>query len=150
MPTRHHGPPAERAALDAFIKLTRAAESVYARASAVPARHGLTGSQFGVLEALMHLGPMCQRDLGRKILRSSGNMTLVIDNLEKRGLVRRERSAEDRRYYSVVLTAEGGRLIRGMFPAHARAVTETMGALTRAEQEELGRLCRRLGVAAEG
>jgi MarR family 2-MHQ and catechol resistance regulon transcriptional repressor len=103
-----------------------------------------------VLEALMHLGPLCQRDLGRKILRSSGNMTLVVDNLEKRRLVQRERSPEDRRYYSVRLTAEGERLIRGIFPPHARAVTETMGALSRAEQEELGRLCRKLGVAAEG
>ena len=68
---------------------------------------GLTISQFGVLEALHHKGPLCQRDIAVKILKSTGNITLVIDNLEKQGLVTRERTSEDRRYLTIRLTGQG-------------------------------------------
>jgi MarR family 2-MHQ and catechol resistance regulon transcriptional repressor len=88
---------------------------------------------------------MCQRDLGERILRSSGNMTLVVGNLERRGLVRRERLAEDHRYYQVQLTAEGERLIRRVFPGHADAITRELAVLTQEEQRTLGNLCRKLG-----
>jgi MarR family 2-MHQ and catechol resistance regulon transcriptional repressor len=146
MVTRHTGPPAEVRALDAYIKLTRAAESVTARLSGLWAAAGLTEGQFGALEALYHLGPLVQRDLAAKLLRSGGNVTLVIDNLEKRGLVRRERDADDRRRITVHLTAAGRRLIRRLFPRHAAAVAAELGVLTAAEQEDLGRLCRKLGL----
>lgn len=136
---------AERRALGAYVKLMRAAESVTQRIHRHLALAGLTASQFGVLEALHSLGPLCQRDLGAKILKTSGNVTLVIDNLEKRGLVRRERSADDRRYITVSLTPEGDALIRDVFPRHAQAVHDDLSALTPAEQDELGRLCRKLG-----
>ena len=56
MPTRYHGTPAETAALDAYIKLMRAAESVTTRVGGVMAAAGLTIGQFGVLEALLHHG----------------------------------------------------------------------------------------------
>jgi MarR family transcriptional regulator, 2-MHQ and catechol-resistance regulon repressor len=150
MPTRYSGSESERRALDAYIKLMRASGSVTARLSRLIAEAGLTGSQFGVLEALLHLGPLCQKELGEKILKSTGNVTMVVDNLEKRGLVRRERDAEDRRYNTVHLTEEGRRLIADLFPHHAAAITSEMSALTRTEQEELGRLCRKLGLAGEG
>nr|NIP73420.1 MarR family transcriptional regulator [Gammaproteobacteria bacterium]NIR98346.1 MarR family transcriptional regulator [Gammaproteobacteria bacterium]NIV21028.1 MarR family transcriptional regulator [Gammaproteobacteria bacterium] len=83
MGTHYKGDPAEVAALDAYIKLARAAESVIARIHRRTAS-GLTVSQFGVLEALYHLGPMHQRMIGAKLLKSGGNVTMVIDNLEKR------------------------------------------------------------------
>src|SRR5690349_22342580 len=107
MATRHRGPTAEVRALDAYIKLTRAAESVGARLAGIASAAGLTEGQFGALEALYHLGPLAQCDLAAKLLRSPGNVTLVIDNLEKRGLARRERSTEDRRRVAVHLTDEG-------------------------------------------
>jgi MarR family 2-MHQ and catechol resistance regulon transcriptional repressor len=72
-------------------------------------------------------------------------MTLVIDNLEKRGLVRRERSSEDRRFIRVHLTDEGERLIRRVFPVHADAITRQLAVLTQDEQRALGTLCRKLG-----
>jgi MarR family 2-MHQ and catechol resistance regulon transcriptional repressor len=106
---------------------------------------GVTESQFGALEALYHLGSLHQRDLGEKLLRSSGNITMVVDNLEKRGLVRRERGTEDRRFVTVHLTEPGRRLIAGLFPRHLANIVQEMSALTNAEQEELGRLCRKLG-----
>jgi MarR family 2-MHQ and catechol resistance regulon transcriptional repressor len=107
---------------------------------------GLTISQFETLEVLFHLGPMCQRELGEKILKSSGNMTMVIDNLEKRGLVKRQREGGDRRFVTVHLTEEGYRLINEILPRHVAAITEEMSFLTPSEQEELGRLCKLLGL----
>jgi MarR family transcriptional regulator, 2-MHQ and catechol-resistance regulon repressor len=150
MGTHFRGDARETLALDLFIKLARAADSVSARLSTT--RWRLTSSQFGVLEALFHLGPMCQKELGRKLLRSNSNVTTVIDNLEARGLVKRVRGAEDRRFIEVQLTAAGRRLIARVFPEHAERVASTMSALTADEQVTLGALLRKLGtaVAAHG
>jgi MarR family 2-MHQ and catechol resistance regulon transcriptional repressor len=147
MGTHHRGSEEEVRALDTFIKLSRASDTVGAHALASYADTGLTTSQFGTLEALHHLGPLCQTDIGRKILRSSGNITLVIDNLEKRGLVRREREGGDRRRVSVHLTPAGRDLIASVFPAHVETLTAAFAALTPEEQAELGRLCKKLGKA---
>ncbi len=145
-PSRYRGSNAERLALSTYLKLTRASEGLWNRLAPGLQRADLTPSQFGVLEALYHLGPMHQCDLGERILKSSGNMTLVIDNLEKRALVRRERSLEDRRFIQVHLTPEGERLIRRVFPGHADAITRELAVLTQEEQRTLGNLCRKLGV----
>jgi MarR family 2-MHQ and catechol resistance regulon transcriptional repressor len=145
MPTHYRGSPTERAALEAYIKLMRAAESVTARLEPLMRAADLTVGQFGALEALLHLGPLCQRDLGRKLLRSGGNTTVVVGNLARRGLVRRTRRADDHRFVTVALTDRGRRLIGGVFPRHVRHVVHEMGALSPAEQAELGRLCRQLG-----
>ncbi len=133
-------------ALNTYTKLMRAAESVTGRTSRVMSAAGLTISQFGVLEALYHKGPLCQRDVAAKILKSTGNITLVIDNLEKSGLVRRVRDVEDRRYLTVHLTDEGTALIARVFGDVATAIVAEMASLTAQEQKTLGILCKRLGV----
>ena len=146
MGTRYKGTKAEVRALDAYIKLVRASESIVGQlGQSLRVEDELTLSQFGVLEALLHLGLMCQRELGVKILKSSGNVTMVVDNLEKRGLIARRRSAEDRRVMEVDLTAKGRALIKALFPRHAAEITAEMGRLTAAEQKQLGALCRKLG-----
>jgi MarR family transcriptional regulator, 2-MHQ and catechol-resistance regulon repressor len=145
MPTHYRGAPGEVAALDAYIKLMRAAESLTARLEPSMAAAGLTVGQFGALEALLHLGPLCQRDLGRKLLRSNGNITVVVGNLAQRGLVRRLRQRDDRRFITVSLTDKGRRLINDLFPRHVSKLVREMAALSSREQSELGRLCRRLG-----
>ena len=71
-------------ALNTYTKLMRAAESVTNRVNRFMSAANLTISQFDVLEALYHKGPLCQRDIAAKILKSTGNITLVIDNLESR------------------------------------------------------------------
>jgi MarR family transcriptional regulator, 2-MHQ and catechol-resistance regulon repressor len=147
-PSRYRGDRAERLALSTYLKLTRASETLWNRLAPGLQQHELTPSQFGVLEALYHLGPMHQCELGARILKSSGNMTLVIDNLEKRGLARRERSLEDRRFIQVHLTEAGERLIRAVFPAHAVAIARQLAVLTQEEQRALGNLCRKLGAVA--
>lgn len=137
-------------ALDVYIKLTRAAESVNTRINRRLVDLKLTISQFGVLEALYHLGPMHQNELGQKILRSSGNMTMVIDNLGKRGLVERCRNEDDRRYIRVSLTDKGRKLIQDYFPQHVQGVVEEVSVLTPEEQAELQRLCKKLGLGRIG
>ncbi len=145
MPTHYQGTPEEVLALNAFIKLTRAADSLEARLAQRGTLCDLTPSQFGVLESLYHLGPMCQGEVSAKILRSAGNMTLVLDNLEKRGLVRRERGTDDRRKVNIVLTEAGREVISRVLPHQIAAIVEEMGVLTAEEQTALGRICRKLG-----
>src|SRR5579885_88574 len=142
MPTHFTGEAPLVRALDAYIKLSRASDTLDSRLAAALAREGLTTGQLGVLEALLHLGPLSQTDICRKLLRSGGNVTTVIDNLERQHLVRRKRRSDDRRVVTVELTATGRRLIGRGFPGHARRIA---AALAAAEQIELGRLCRKLG-----
>ncbi|UCG78560.1 MAG: MarR family transcriptional regulator [Nitrospirota bacterium] len=137
----------ESRSLGAYVKLMRAAESVTVRVHGNLAGTGLTVSQFGVLEALYNIGPMTQKEVGAKILKSSGNITMVIDNLEKRGLVKRTRSSEDRRAFVVSLTNDGYALIDDIFPEHARVITRELGVLSIKEQVELARLCKKLGLS---
>ncbi len=145
MPTHHQGAAGEVRALNAFITLQRAAESVAARTQQHLAKHRLTSSQFGTLEALYHLGPLCQRELGAKLLRTSGNITMVVDNLEKRQLVVRKPDPHDRRMVQVHLTAPGRRLIKKVLRPHIAGIVDAMTALSATEQETLRRLCRTLG-----
>jgi len=149
MSTHFKESPEQNRALNAFIKLLRAAETVAVTTSRTYVAEGLTSSQFGVLEAIYHLGPLCQRDIGRKILKSSGNITTVIDNLEKRALVTRKRG-DDRRFITVHLTDSGKDLIERLFPRQAAAITEELAILTPEEQGELARLCRKLGLQKNG
>jgi MarR family transcriptional regulator, 2-MHQ and catechol-resistance regulon repressor len=147
VPTHHRGPATERLALDTYIKLARATAAVDATVHRPLAEHGLTVSQFGVLEALLHLGPLGHGVIGRKILKSSGNVTTVIDNLCRRGLVTREDHPSDRRIRRVSLTAEGRRRIEALLPDHVRRVTDAFACLSPDEQATLAELLRRLGLA---
>ncbi len=145
MPTHYKGTAQEMRALNTFIKLTRATDSLLARLSRCEAFDELTSRQFGVLESLYHLGPMRQGEISAKLLKSGGNITLVVDNLEKRGLVRRERNDNDRRVVVVSLTKAGRELISRILPNHVVDIVAEMSILTAEEQETLGRLCRKLG-----
>jgi MarR family 2-MHQ and catechol resistance regulon transcriptional repressor len=133
-------------AMNTYTKLIRAAESVTSRVGRSMALAELTISQFGVLEALYHKGPLCQRDIAVKILKSTGNITMVIDNLEKRGLVRRERDSQDRRYLTVYLTEEGTTLITKVFAGVEVSIVTEMAVLSDGEQDLLGSLCKKLGL----
>jgi MarR family transcriptional regulator, 2-MHQ and catechol-resistance regulon repressor len=150
MPTHHVGPRREVRALDAGLKLLRAAESLAAAVQAELASSRLTRAQVAALDALHHLGPMSQRELGRKLLRSNANVTTLVGNLERLGLVKRVIPAADRRVLRVSLTASGRRQAERVLPRQAAAVVAHLGALSAAEQVQLGALCRKLGRAAQG
>lgn len=147
MGTHYQGSKPEIDALNAYIKLMRAAESVTARAHAVLPKD-ITLSQFGALEVLLHHGPLCQSDLAGKLLRSGGNITLIVDNLEKAGLVSRERNPEDRRFVTVSLTDSGRAFITKLFPKVAASITRELSTLSSAEQFTLGWLCKKAGLGA--
>jgi MarR family 2-MHQ and catechol resistance regulon transcriptional repressor len=144
--THYDGTAAEVRALDAFIALFRAADTVGKRTSQMIQTYDLTTAQFGVLETLLHLGPMEQVRLASKQLVSCGNITFVVDRLERAGLVERVASRTDRRCKRVRLTRRGRALISRIFPAQVAFMVQAMTVLTSAEQASLGRLCRKLGL----
>lgn len=146
MPTQYSGSAEEIRALNAYIALMRASDSVSARVHRHLASVGLSVSQFGVLEVLHHLGPLIPRDLCSKLLKTSGNVTLILDNLERRDLIRRERDQRDRRMITIHLTDAGRALIEEVFPRQVKAIQADLSILTPAEQIELRRLCRKLGL----
>jgi MarR family 2-MHQ and catechol resistance regulon transcriptional repressor len=145
MGTHYNGTPDEVRAIDTYIKLQRSAESTAARATRHLASAGLTFSQYGVLDILFHLGSLPLGQIAEKILKSEGNMTTVVDNLERRGLVKRERKERDRRVITLTLTEAGRNVIEGILPPHIQAIVEEMSVLTPDEQETLSRLCRKVG-----
>jgi MarR family transcriptional regulator, 2-MHQ and catechol-resistance regulon repressor len=145
MPTHFSGTGAERRTLDTFIKLTRCTNTILARLADRNTIGDLTWSQFAVLETIYHLGPMTQGEISAKVLKSGSNMTTVIDNLERDGLVRRERDQQDRRVIHVHLTNEGTRKIEAVLPVHVSVLVEEFSVLSPEEQETLGELCKKLG-----
>lgn len=146
MPTHFLGSDSQKKALDLYIKLLRAADSVSGRATKSLQDTGLTLPQFGVLEALLHLGPLKPSDIADKHLKSRNNITVVVDNLERQGLVRRQSCPKDRRAVWIVLTDEGRSRIVDIFPRHAERVEEEMNILTIEERAEFERLLRIVGL----
>jgi MarR family transcriptional regulator, 2-MHQ and catechol-resistance regulon repressor len=136
-------------ALRLWIALARAHDAVLAHATEDVARHGLTLAEFGVLEALLHKGPLTQGDLQRAILVSSGGITFLVDRLVKRGLVDRQPHPRDGRTRITALTAEGDALVRGIFPEHAARIKAAMGGLGKKEKREALRLLRALAGHAD-
>jgi MarR family 2-MHQ and catechol resistance regulon transcriptional repressor len=138
--------PRERA-LRLWITLARC-YATYARAVASKVQeYGLTTPQFGILEALYHLGPLSLGDLADKMLVTGGNITYVMDRLEEQGLVYRDRSPADRRVIQAKLTGKGRELIARVFPGHGEYIEMLSGHLSGGEQDSLRGLLKKLGVA---
>lgn len=149
MPTKHQGSPAEVRALNAYICLMRASASVTDRTSPPMRDAGLTPSQFGALEALLHGGSMKQNELAKKLLKTDGNIVMVVRNLEKRGLVERKESEADRRAIVVSLSAAGRALARRVYPKVLEEIVRNFGVLSPVDQDALRASCRRLGRGKE-
>ncbi|HUZ64872.1 MAG TPA: MarR family transcriptional regulator [Acetobacteraceae bacterium] len=137
------------AAVRAYVKLLRASRAVVAMVEPRLVAEHLTLTQFGVLEAVLHKGPLTQRELTRKVLTSAGNMTDVIDKLAARGLVQRVPCPEDRRSVRIVLTPCGRALVERLFPLHAEDIARAMAGLDAGETGALDGLLRTLGHAAQ-
>lgn len=131
--------------LKLWVVLSRAFDAVQGHAVADIARHGLTITEFGVMEALYHKGPLMLGEVQRKILVTSGGVTYLIDRLAAKGLVERRRCEKDRRAYYAALTPEGEALIREIFPRHAAAIDRALGGLDPAQKEQAITLLRTLG-----
>lgn len=133
-----------RRALEAYGTLQRAAAMAASHVEQAVHTFGLSASQFGVLETLDQRGPVHQQELAEALGRSKAQMTAIIDALEARALVRRERHAVDRRFISVYLTDAGRVLLAEAAPVRTDAVVALMRELSGEQRTRLTRLCRRL------
>jgi len=129
-----------------WVKLARASSTFGKLTARQIASFGLTEPQFGVLEVLGHLGPLTLTELSRKRLVSGGNITCVVDNLEKEGLVLRTPSPSDRRATVLRLTERGSALFDRIFPEHAEQVALFASVLDEGEQHALAGLLKKLGL----
>jgi len=136
----------EQKSLNAYIKLRRGAGSIERRIQEEqPLPGGITLSQFAVLEALYFLGPIQQSLIASKILTSTSNLTFVIDNLVRAGLVIRTSKEDDRRIRLVQLTESGRKTIASAFPQMAAAIAKSFSCLSDEELDELARLLKIMG-----
>jgi MarR family transcriptional regulator, 2-MHQ and catechol-resistance regulon repressor len=132
-------------ALATWIKLARAFSSFDKKSTESIRAFGLTQPQFSVIEVLGHLGPLKVGEICDKMLVSGGNMTLVLDNIEKLGYIERIHSKEDRRAIDVQLTKQGQELFENIFIIHAENISKLMSVITSEEQKLLGELLKKLG-----
>lgn len=132
-------------ALNTWVKLARAFSTVNKKSIDNVRSFGLTQPQFSVIEVLGHLGPLKVGQICNKMLVSGGNMTLVLDNLEKNELIERIHDKEDRRAIVIQLTAKGTDLFDKIFKKHADFIGDLMSVLEDEEQKNLGELLKKLG-----
>jgi len=148
VPRRYPGITADARAFACYVKLLRAGDGVLREVARPLALYDLTHSQFAVLDALYQGGAQSLSELARRILKSGGNLTLVVANLQKRRLVRRS-PGRDRRFATIALTPKGRNLVRSISPGYAAAIAGVMNRLSPREQEALAVLCGKLGHGAE-
>jgi MarR family 2-MHQ and catechol resistance regulon transcriptional repressor len=131
-----------------WLVLWKAAQAVesYAKGSIVNLE--LCGSDFAVLEALLHRGALPINEIGKKVLLTSGSITTAVDRLEEKGLVERRAAKDDRRAKIVHLTGDGRKLITRAFAEHVADMERLAGDLTRDERATLIRLLKKIGYKA--
>lgn len=134
--------------LKLWVVMNRAARAIEGRLRPQVEAHGLSLTEFGVLEALLHKGTLPIGALGDLVLLTSGSMTYVVDKLEQRGLIERQACPTDRRVVHAALTDAGRGLIEAVFAEHAALLHEVMTGLTADEQVLATDLMRRLGLHA--
>lgn len=132
-----------------WLLLWKAARAVEAHSTRSVSRFQMGATDFGVLEALFHKGPLTIRELRQKVLLTSGSMTTAVDRLETRGLVARSDDAKDRRIRIVGLTPEGRKLIECAFAEHREEMERALDGFSQQDRALLLPLLRRLGRTAE-
>ncbi len=112
------------------------------------ARAGLCLSDFMILEALLHKGPLTITEIQGKVLLATGSMTAAVDRLEKKGHIVRRTTSEDRRARRLELTEEGRKLITTVFEAHDKELDGWTSVLTAAEKQQAYGVLKKLGLDA--
>ncbi len=130
--------------------LGRAAKAIERVDRASIAGTGLNASDFSILEALLHKGPLPINTIGRKVLLTSGSMTAAANRLAEKGLIERLQDSVDGRSFHLHLTESGLKLITGAYEKHARNLETIAEALTPKERRELVRLLKKIGLHADG
>lgn len=132
-----------------FLVLWKAYRALRARAEASIKRVDLCDSDFRVLEALLHKGPLPVNVIGHKVDLTTGSITSAVDRLEEKSLVVRKNHPEDRRIRVVELTAKGRRLIERAYGRHKLDMEKAVHGLSREERRALVNLLKRLGKMSE-
>jgi len=140
----------EEKALRLWINLARCYVTFSRAVACKVAEYDLTAPQFGVLEALYHLGPLSLGELAEKLLVTGGNVTYVMDRLEAQDLVARERSGDDRRVVRAHLTTKGRATIDAVFPGHVDFVRGLVQPLEPDDRDTLKTLLKKLGKGISG
>jgi MarR family 2-MHQ and catechol resistance regulon transcriptional repressor len=134
-----------------FLVLWKASRALQSYAEKSISKLELGASDFAVLEAVLHKGPLPVNEIGKKVMLTSGSITVAVDRLEAKGLVERRAHSTDRRAKIVHLTKEGRKLITRAYDDHAADLERLASAsLTRAERETLIRLLKKIGYEAAG
>ena len=150
MQTQEQQPSQERdVSLKLFVVLSKAYKSIMDSAVKDMKKHGLSATEFTVMELLFHKGRIPLQQIGDKILVTSGSITYNIDKLENRGLLRRVPSPDDRRVTFAEITEEGTKLFEQVFPSHAEAIDRLMSGLTLEEKKLAIDLIKKLGLKAQ-
>src|SRR5256886_6738182 len=119
-----------------FLVLWKAARAVEAYAEKSVSQLEMCGSDFSMLEALLHKGPLPVNEIGKKVLLTSGSITVAVDRLETKGLVERRAHGSDRRARIVHLTKAGRKVIKRAYADHAADMERlSSSSLTRAERD---------------
>lgn len=126
--------------VEAYVKLIRTAEALHAQVSRGLVSENLTASQFSALKALRFHGTMPQKAIASYLLKTAGNVTLVLDNLEKRGLITRKRQTDDRRVVDVDLSRLGRETFDRIYPAHIARIESAMSPLHADQIDQLADL----------
>lgn len=150
MGTKFNGSTDEKLALDCFIKLFRASEVIKNNSTRIVNERGFSDGQFFVLDTLYHLGSMSQKLLSEKIMRTEGNLTMIISNLLKRKLIKRIRSKHDGRVFIISITDKGKSEYEKTFPFFLEAVKNDFSVLTKEEKIFFQNICKKLGTAKFG
>ena len=130
--------------LKLIISLARSSNKIRRSESDIIRNSGLTFPQFGVLEVLYHKGDLRVCQIIEKTLSTGGNMTVVIQNLIKEGLISRYKDPKDNRAFIVHLTDKGRQRIEDVFPKHLANLNQALAHLTIEEKEHLHYLLKRL------
>jgi MarR family 2-MHQ and catechol resistance regulon transcriptional repressor len=136
-------------AVHLWLVLWKAFRAVEAHATRSISEFEMVPTDFGVLEALLHKGPLSVKQLGEKVLLTSGSMTAAVDRLASRGLVERHDDARDRRARIIQLTPEGRELIERAFACHRDAMERALEGFSEGERMILLPMLRSLGRTAE-
>ena len=108
------------------------------------AKLGLTPPQFYVLATIGYAGRLPFGEIGAKMMVTVSNLTGIVDRLEEKKLVVRQRDATDRRVVHVVLTEKGAKLYKSTIPLFEKSVERIFAGLSKPEQKELSAILRKL------
>ena len=137
------------AGVHVWLILMKAFQALMPHARENIARTGLGDSEFRVLEALLHKGPLPVNTIGPKVWLTPGSISIAVDRLVRKGLVVRKEQPADRRVRRVELTRKGRALIAATFREHAAAMENVVNVLSKKERTTLLRLLKKLGKHAE-